>query len=216
MSDARLRKLEKRFRDSNALEDEVMWLTHRLNEGEVSTEDLELAVLCGHEASRVVLAKPFEPITEFWALIKCLLDHPEGVANRAAIAAAEVGLAQFEEAKPFERRPRTLMREAAMKVLDPRRYLSFEVVFPVDQVIAITSNICPYYGLRSVRLAAASLLRGSERPKNDLPGHAMLCFSNAAYSASNEEVRTAVCQHLIPWVLGYYDPLVDLIARLQK
>ncbi|MCW8140066.1 MAG: hypothetical protein KIT58_14300 [Planctomycetota bacterium] len=52
MSDPRLRELERRWRESRAVEDEAAYLLERVRVGELSPERLELAAHCGHEAAR--------------------------------------------------------------------------------------------------------------------------------------------------------------------
>jgi len=51
MSDERLRELERRWRESGELDDEVAWLAERVRAGELSPRALELAAHLGHEAA---------------------------------------------------------------------------------------------------------------------------------------------------------------------
>lgn len=54
MVDASLRELERRFRVTGRIEDEVAWLLARVRAGSLEPSRLELAAYCGHAASLVV------------------------------------------------------------------------------------------------------------------------------------------------------------------
>ena len=51
MSDARLRELERRWRESGSVEDEAAYLRERVRVGDLRQDRLELAAYCGHEAA---------------------------------------------------------------------------------------------------------------------------------------------------------------------
>jgi len=55
MSDANLRELERRWRETGSVEDEAAWLLQRLRVGELDEERLRLAAYCSHEPSRIAL-----------------------------------------------------------------------------------------------------------------------------------------------------------------
>ena len=55
MSDLRARELERRWRETGALEDRVAWLRQRMRGGELPLERLALAAAVGDAASGVVL-----------------------------------------------------------------------------------------------------------------------------------------------------------------
>lgn len=63
MSDARLRELERRWRETGASEDEASCLRERLRAGQLTPERLELAARCAHPAARLV-AGPELPLLE--------------------------------------------------------------------------------------------------------------------------------------------------------
>ncbi|MBX3467746.1 MAG: hypothetical protein KF878_12750 [Planctomycetes bacterium] len=52
MSDAKLRELERRWRETGAVEDEAAYLLERVRVGDLTRERLELAAYCGHEGAR--------------------------------------------------------------------------------------------------------------------------------------------------------------------
>jgi hypothetical protein len=60
VSDARARELERRFRESGALVDEVAWLTHRAR---ADFDTVALDAYLGHSASQLALGEAAAPIT---------------------------------------------------------------------------------------------------------------------------------------------------------
>jgi hypothetical protein len=54
VSDDRLRGLERRWRASGALDDEVAWLSGRVRAGDLTRERIQIAALLGHSAAREV------------------------------------------------------------------------------------------------------------------------------------------------------------------
>ncbi len=52
MSDARLRELERRWKETQSPDDEAAYLLERVRVGDLTRERLELAAYCGHERAR--------------------------------------------------------------------------------------------------------------------------------------------------------------------
>jgi len=57
VADERLRGLERRFRATLSVEDEVEYLRERLRLGELDTQRLDLAATCGHDAARALSSR---------------------------------------------------------------------------------------------------------------------------------------------------------------
>jgi hypothetical protein len=55
MSDARLRELERKWKETGAVGDEAAYLLERMRVGDVTRDRLEFAAYCGHEAARRVV-----------------------------------------------------------------------------------------------------------------------------------------------------------------
>ena len=70
MSDARLRELERRWRESGSTEDEAAYLRERVRVGDLTQERLELAAYCGNAASIAALSKPVRRSEEVHAWIR--------------------------------------------------------------------------------------------------------------------------------------------------
>lgn len=62
MSDARLRELERTWRESGALEDELAWLGERVRTGGLAEERLRLAASFGHPASVALVGEQERPL----------------------------------------------------------------------------------------------------------------------------------------------------------
>src|SRR5581483_5364002 len=89
MSDTELRALERRWRETGALEDEVALLQARRRSGELTTERLELAAYLGSAAApRILGREPTPPPANLANEIKGLDRWGIPVAVRAAVAIA--------------------------------------------------------------------------------------------------------------------------------
>ncbi len=63
MSDARLRELERRWKETGSPDDEAAYLLERVRVGDLTRERLELAAYCGHEGARKATGAP-DPLPE--------------------------------------------------------------------------------------------------------------------------------------------------------
>jgi hypothetical protein len=129
MTDARLRALERRWRESGSLEDEVAYLLERLRTGDLLRDRVELAAYCGHAAARHALgaeAPPAPPRPE--QVLTGITQKRWGAAAKAQAfeIAAEIAAASFAEAgelTPPHRTPTplaTLRFAASWLGLEPR------------------------------------------------------------------------------------------------
>tara|TARA_R110002072_G_scaffold177866_1_gene333906 strand:+ start:203 stop:823 length:621 start_codon:yes stop_codon:yes gene_type:complete len=73
VSDARLRDLERAWRESGALEDELTWLGERVRTGDLAEATLRLAASFGHPASIALVGQEERPLRG--------LPFPEGPGN---------------------------------------------------------------------------------------------------------------------------------------
>lgn len=64
MSDSRLRELERAWRESGALEDELAWLGERVRIGDLSEEALRLAASLGHPAAIALSGEQGRPLQD--------------------------------------------------------------------------------------------------------------------------------------------------------
>lgn len=98
MSDARVRELERRWRETGAVDDEAAFLMERVRVGDLPKEGLELAAYCGHEASQAVTSSrgPSEDTSSrpSWLeeMVRGLQTWGKTAWVRAAIAASHCAL----------------------------------------------------------------------------------------------------------------------------
>ena len=65
VTDANLRALERRFRESGAVEDEAAWLLERVRVGELEQSKLELAAWCEHAPAHLACEGRVPPFRWF-------------------------------------------------------------------------------------------------------------------------------------------------------
>ncbi|MCW8138814.1 MAG: hypothetical protein KIT58_07910 [Planctomycetota bacterium] len=93
MTDQRLRQLERRWRETGAVDDEAAFLMERVRVGDLTSERLELAAFCGHEGARRAAPQVSNPPQD----PERLLEEVEGswgkrVAVGVSVAAAQAAL----------------------------------------------------------------------------------------------------------------------------
>lgn len=102
VSDAKLRELERRWRETGAVEDEAAWLRERVRVGELTRERLFLAASCGHDGARVAAEGEAPPLLRNANDLGRLFDWGMDVPVRGAAAACELvrlsGVPAVEEA----------------------------------------------------------------------------------------------------------------------
>jgi hypothetical protein len=100
VSDARLRELERRWKETGSPDDEAAYLLERVRVGDLTREMLELAAYCGHEGARLATGcdaqgQPADP--ENWAG-SLLGRFGRDTLLVAALAAANATLVEWESA----------------------------------------------------------------------------------------------------------------------
>ncbi len=100
MSDARLRELERRWREEGSPVDGGAFLRERLRRGDLTLARLELAAYCGDEAALRALDGAIEPYTARAPGYFLHLMPGQGGVPHVALAAAEVALPVWERAAP--------------------------------------------------------------------------------------------------------------------
>ncbi|MBX3468469.1 MAG: hypothetical protein KF878_16475 [Planctomycetes bacterium] len=119
MTDASLRELERRWRESGSLDDEVAWLAARRRSGELGRAHLELAAACGHRAAGLACGtQAASPPETYRALARTLT----GVGDRLILVAVRSIAASLEEtsADAATRTAASLACRATEAALRPR------------------------------------------------------------------------------------------------
>lgn len=91
MSDERLRQLERRWRETRAIDDEAAYLAERVRAGHLTEECLSLAAHCGHVAARrAIQGRPGEEPVSLKERVYGLAKWGKETCVRASVAAAGV------------------------------------------------------------------------------------------------------------------------------
>jgi hypothetical protein len=88
VSDARLRELERRWRETGRVEHEAAFLIERVRAGELGRETLEVAAYCGHQAARRAVETGLETPHELRDWIRGLLARGPHWLIRASLPLA--------------------------------------------------------------------------------------------------------------------------------
>ncbi len=183
MSDADLRELERRWQETNALADHVAYLRARKKLGPLAVERLDLAAYLGHEAARLAVGpERFEALP---ALVPDLRDWVLGLERwgieasvRAAVAAVRLILPADEPAgAPSKKGLRAA--EALLACPCDKHEKAARIAWTQDA------------GWSS-EIAWAEL-------SADAAWH-------SRWVTSEEDVRVAITERLLPWALGEEGP----------
>ena len=107
MSDAKLRELERKWKESGSVEDEAAYLRERVRAGDLTQERLELAAYFGHAAAGralpMSLIQAAAPADLGWERLEA--DGPEAVV-RGLLAVSRAALNEWERPGRASSRPR--------------------------------------------------------------------------------------------------------------
>jgi hypothetical protein len=103
VSDARLRELERRWKETGSVDDEAAYLLERVRVGDLTRERLELAAYCGHEGA--TRAKVGEAACEVEGLFAALATSQLDLNIIAVAAAAEQRLPEWSSLSPNDLTP---------------------------------------------------------------------------------------------------------------
>lgn len=227
MSDERLRALARRFRETGAVADEAAWLKARLRTAELDAAQVELAGYLGHPAARAsttrllpVLRKDCLEFVELlhkevWGSRESVVRALIASAHHVAVSRAEsllmgVDLAErWCVAAPHDREAlETQAEERGLGVEAPGFSLP---ALAATFAGAVLSNRDAEFGSgpdwplaagRSLKCAAAVLHGRTERPLGRVRVPPPLLL--------------AIRHELVPWLLGYGDPVRDRVEARDR
>lgn len=224
MSDERVRELERRWKETGTVEDESAYLLERLRIGDLPQEMLNLAAYCGHPAALNAIK---EDITiaisqcEIW--VAGLTHWNKSITFRAAIAAIlhvidyypdnltpkkllNVAIAKFKKSKKVAIK-KLLRASIAMDSISSvsefsnkdctRTYISQAVAFAVLSILLTTKRHVSDREIKKTAIDAIIKVVDAERVYNEIDNGFIT-------------IREAISKSLIPWALGYSDPLSEL------
>lgn len=233
MTDSPLRELERRFRATGSDEDEAAWLRARLQAGSLTPSNLELASYCGHQAALIAFGHSVSPLTiegievewpttghgsELHVERRHWLDRFLELGGGEAVLRAAVAL--------YRRSPSTRpdndvtlwntnqrvnpMRDTTIAIeewilssRDQAALARFKDGIGLDAAVArnMARCVCPVGGSEPTPAAqAVQELRG------------VLRFLRLDVTSATAAIRS----ELVPWALGYSDPVRERVEALQR
>lgn len=230
MTDDRLQALARRFAQTGALEDEVDWLKERVRSGGLSPEQLRAAACLGHLAARDL--SPVElPGLEFsaWVLAWPTEAGVPGVAEfhqRGVVALARGALGEPSAALGAQvAQAEAALRAAPEQVEDwietlaPEVEAEFRLLVAERQVLRGSREESDFALLefKSVGQPEAPIGRLCAAAHDAVlwnsPGDFLRALELGEESLGLEEAKQALASELIPWLLGYRDPLQERVRR---
>ena len=212
MTDANLRDLERRFRASGSVEDEAAYLRARVQAGELEQSRLELAAHCGDPAASIAL--PTRAASEgLRAWTAGLRSQGQAVATRAAVACGHVAYpawAGVEESVVGLRWTKD-QRAAALAAIQAAEHW---VQCPCDRH-AEAARVAGHLVSRWPSPECCfEFVAGTAWTKNPATsGWFPTAVSTACMLTSEDQVRAAVQAELVPWALGYSDPVWSRVTK---
>lgn len=200
MSDTRRRSLERRWRESGAGSDHARFLVERLRAGEVEPEQVLLAAHLGDPGAREALGLGADAATSGQRAWTTALGAWKGhVPARAALAAARLVLPVFDRGLNPDPRPRRALRAGEACVVCPCEPHGRRAAAAAEQADALASGDAGTAVWAAVQATCAV-------------GDEVLPLLEAAVMSATRvagvvAVRGAVRDALVPWTLGYEDPL---------
>lgn len=211
MSDTRLRELERRWKETGAVEDEAAYLVERVRAGEVTRERLELSAYCGYEAALRIVpeARPFAPSATFFLPMHLFNHIRQDVACRCAIAVGHV------------------VMPLAGRIQATNRSIQFEPRLLVDVIVALEdwtlsqkeedlgrvrelgSRAWPFVKTDTFAFLARDAAATADRPENIQPLYtrSVELISAALGGGAFALLRDGLAREVGPWLLGTGDPL---------
>lgn len=242
MSDSTLRELERRFRQTDSPEHELAWLRARakseerlawadylrlqcldeessvdylsglVHERALTSGRLRLAAHCGHTPAQTLAGERWPEVgTSAWR---------EGFPD--AVSYARIALGAVASSDPRDERSLRAIAAAEAWVLDPGEETRVAVA------ASLASESLPPFPARAAALAAATdaeAWRGPGSKWNEvsdaeierLQAHEQACvalgFAPGELGAAFEQV---VREELLPWALGFSDPLRERVEARQR
>lgn len=200
VSDTGLRELERRFRETGSVEDEASWLRARVQAGELEPSMLQLAALLGFKAAEAASDEPPEDDLLAGDWIQSLLSFGRDVALRAALALStqHTSIRDWWFLEPLEDWlvcPCPEHLESAQRRLARRPGSLFATILgasdPRDWVDSVSADIRD--SIRSAALYNPPSVSETRDP-------------------AAAKVRADLAAELVPWALGYSDPVRMRVA----
>lgn len=212
MSDEKLRDLERRWKNTGRIEDEVAFLRERVRLGELDPARLELAAFLGHPASRLASGRSGKPDFETEDLHHGIAHMPRFGHEACVRALVAIGRAAMTHWHRAETIPSEALRAAEDFVLCPCSEHAAKAAAASERYLVHFQTI-GFFGAGEAAADAATA--AGSRGDDDTPElqHAVWAatcpLGPQADLLTEEDLREAVRRELIPWALDEHDPIVN-------
>lgn len=218
MSDERLRELERRWKETAAVEDEALWLTERVRAGELSPDGLEAAACLGHDAARRAVGETpagVDPLVYWWLGEDQVETGAEPRWSRALSklgptsplrAGIAIAIEHAEELVGAERAAATVLIELAERE-----------VIEGESTLGEAQNIVHSAGSPSVQQIAGFLWPEFVALPESLELERQPWRRYWGITREGDLVGIALLHDVAPWALSYRDPVRERAeARLRE
>lgn len=202
VSDADLRELERRFRETGSVEDEAAWLRARVKTGDLEQSKLELAAYCGHQAAVEAAGMTDPPHFKTSVHFALGLDQC-GVEGIRRCGYAVLGLMVRMYRRKAEAYRSARSSEAASK--------SLRLVDLFREHQALLGE-----WITSPSTATEARLEGLIGPPSDRVGFVVKYVRDLSYDEDHFDVREEIGAQLVPWALGYADPVRERVVAHKR
>jgi len=226
VSDADLRELERRFRETGSVEDEAAWLRERVRVGQLDETRVQLAAHCGLAAALLATESPMPTVAldtlVTWAEVQRTA-HCSSVAVRAAVASARAAIADWEQEAMLH--AMQVIHAVESWALCPCLEHAVAAGEALDALhaeldVEAAGETRSAFALDAVIHAANYASTRDGRLREDLFEWAGKAASHAVESAGRSvgvpAVLDAVRAELVPWALGYADPVRERVEARQR
>jgi hypothetical protein len=200
VSDQTLSDLERRWRTTDAIADEAVYLLERVRVGDLARERLDLAAYCGHEGAALILAGSGEatpPVPETLTLwIDGLRRWGLEVSARAAVALYALELRRSVRPRPKNRKTSRALLESA------RDWLECPCEEHLDEVRRKQPFDAEGMFLWAYLVNDDAFVHGWQQPPTREDWLSSLAGRIGARVEDELATLAAVRAELLPWVLG--------------
>lgn len=242
MSDSHLRDLERRFKETGAVEDEALHLGGRVRAGELSQERLQLAAFLGHAAARAVLVDGEHDNLVEMSTLGALFTWTEEIADRVgkeallrmSIALARMSLSLSHELglealrsqlqREIERAEESIFRSTVVfqsnnAEEDDRLHLAFSSV--LEEIIHCACSAIGGRGYPESTFVAypipalKQLIDDPNRAADRTRSFLSAVFEDRDRVMSDvvRPIQRQIALELIPWALGTTDPVLGRVEE---
>ncbi|MGE0708615.1 MAG: hypothetical protein AB7N76_12655 [Planctomycetota bacterium] len=223
MTDSHLRELERRFRASGSVDDEVAWLRARVQAGDLRESRLKLAAICGHAASGILAGEGPGERRDAWC--NRIAEHGREAVERSDLAVGRHLLPCWTVAFPSDDRLEKALRVVEERLQGARSETRVEGLGRAkhdaarlqaggyDSPAARAAGAIEYAHGLSVYAAEGSLASMLQIVLSDSCER----WEGRPEGGSRwPEILAAVAREVAPWALGYSDAVRERVDEARR